>query len=159
MKTILRKNNRFAKYLQLSFSFLVIFFLIDCMGGFVDKGGHSRVIRLTPSATIIRSSEYTKLTHSEGESSTLFLFGLFPVTNNLDIEYAMSQAVQKVPDGQSLIDIQYWHETHYYYPVGTVSVLKVQGMVVSLKRETEVIETDNRNKKTNTKADTKTKQR
>lgn len=115
-------------------SFL-IFFLASCAGAITDRGGHSRVIRMAPAATIIRSQDYTILGKAQGESSTLFLLGLFPVTNALNMQYAMSQAIQSYPGGQSMTDMVYWHETHYYYPIGTVSVVKVEGTVVGLKRE------------------------
>ena len=55
------------------------------------------------------------------------------MTNPLNIEYAMSQAVQKIPGGDTIINISIWHETHYYFPLGTVSVVKVEGDVISLK--------------------------
>jgi hypothetical protein len=121
-------------------SILVIFSLSSCAGSIIDKGGHSRDLRMAPSATIIRSSGYKKLAESDGESSTLFLLGFIPVTNPLNMEYAMSQAVQKIPGGQSLVNVVYWHEDHYYFPVGIVSVLKVEGTVVSLNPEPEIIE-------------------
>ncbi|MCB1156362.1 MAG: hypothetical protein H7A25_21265 [Leptospiraceae bacterium] len=84
-----------------------------------------------PAATIVRGEGYKILGREEGETSTFFLFGLFPLTNPLNIEYAMSQAVQKIDGGQSLVNVGIWHETHYYYPIGTVSVLKVEGDVVN----------------------------
>jgi hypothetical protein len=70
---------------------------------------------------------------AEGESSTFFYLGLFPLTNPLNIEYAMSQAVQKIPGGDTLVNVKIWHETHYFFPLGTVSVVKVEGDVISVK--------------------------
>lgn len=117
------------------FTLLFLVSCFNCAGAVVEKGGHVRNVHLTPQATIVRSSNYKILESSNGESSTLFLFGLFPVTERLDIEYAMSQAVQKIPGGQSLIDVEFWHETHAFFPLGTVSVLKVEGMVISFETE------------------------
>lgn len=127
-------RNRIFDFRTIAFRFLILLCVLvslRCAGALTEKGGHTRSVHLTPQATIIRSSDYTILDESSGESSTLFLFGLFPVTNSLDIEYAMSQAVQKIPGGQSLIDIQYWHEVHAFFPLGTVSVLIVEGKVIS----------------------------
>lgn len=86
---------------------------------------------VTPSATIVRGQGYRTIQASEGESSTFFLLGLWPMTKPLDIDYAMSLAVQKVEGGQSLVNMRVWHETHYYFPLGSVSVVKVTGDVVS----------------------------
>lgn len=90
-------------------------------------------IQMVTSATIIRSEGYKILKTETGETSTFFLLGLIPMTNPVNIEYALSQAVQKVKDGDSIVNVTTWHETHYFYPLGTVSVTKIQGDVVSLK--------------------------
>lgn len=127
------------------YAFLSTCILSQCAGAVLEKGGHTRNSHLTQQATIIRNSQYKILETSSGESSTLFLFGLFPVTSPLDIEYAMSQAVQKIPGGQSLIDIHYWHETHVFFPLGTVSVLTVEGKVISY--ESDISELDKSLKK------------
>lgn len=115
-------------------SYLLFFLLINCTGipFSTDKGGHTRDISIVSSATIIRSEEYKVLGKSEGESSTYMFLGIIPLTDPLNIEYALSQAVQKVEGGQSMVNIEVWHETHYYFPVGKVSVVKVRGDVVSL---------------------------
>lgn len=109
------------------------------MGATLFKpGGRVRSPALYDSATIIRTSEYDILEkESEGESSTFFIFGLIPITNPISIDYALSQAVQKVPGGRSLINIKVWHETHVMFPLGTVSVLKVKGSVIGNKEEAE----------------------
>ncbi|TGK19990.1 hypothetical protein EHO61_05600 [Leptospira fluminis] len=103
-----------------------------CSGTFsrADVGGRIREIRITDSATIVRSADYDELGISTGESSAFFLFGLIPVTNPINMDYALSEAVRKIPGGKSLVKVRYWHETHLFFPVGTVSVLKVKGMVV-----------------------------
>lgn len=113
---------------------IFIFQIPHCAGAGLERGGHSRVIRMAPQATIIRSSEYEVLGVAEGEASTLYLFGFLPVTPPLNPEYALSQAVQKFEGGQSMVDLVIWHETHYYFPLGIVSVWKVEGKVVSFQK-------------------------
>lgn len=125
---------------QIGFFTIVLFFVFgNCMGATLFKpGGRVRSPALYDSATIIRTSEYDILEkESEGESSTFFIFGLIPITNPISIDYALSQAVQKVPGGRSLINIKVWHETHVMFPLGTVSVLKVKGSVIGNKEEAE----------------------
>ncbi|PJZ48702.1 hypothetical protein [Leptospira saintgironsiae] len=113
------------------FCFL-IFTMYSCSGSFnrADVGGRVTSTQLIDSATIIRSKDYMELGVSSGESSVFFLFGLIPVTNPLNMDYALSEAVQKVPGGKSLIKVKYWQETHLFFPVGTISVLKVKGTVI-----------------------------
>lgn len=112
----------------------------NCLGGFIDKGGRVREPGFVPSATLLRSDRLKILKRATNESSTFFLLGLFPVTRPLNIEYALSQAVQSVDDGDTIINIHVWHETHYYFPLGTVSVCKVEGDVVSLKQSQPLFE-------------------
>ncbi|AXR69998.1 hypothetical protein [Leptospira mayottensis] len=118
---------------------LIFSVLGNCMGATLFKpGGRVRAPALYDSATIIRTSEYDILEkESEGESSTFFIFGIIPITNPISIDYALSQAVQKVPGGRSLINIKVWHETHVMFPLGTVSVLKIKGSVIGNKEEAE----------------------
>ncbi|ABJ77516.1 hypothetical protein [Leptospira borgpetersenii] len=128
------------KNLIIGFLTILIFSVLgNCMGATLFKpGGRVRSPALYDSATIIRTSEYDILEkESEGESSTFFIFGLIPITNPISIDYALSQAVQKVPGGRSLINIKVWHETHVMFPLGTVSVLKVKGSVIGNKEEAE----------------------
>ncbi|ALO28320.1 MULTISPECIES: hypothetical protein [Leptospira] len=128
------------KNLIIGFLTILIFSVLgNCMGATLFKpGGRVRSPALYDSATIIRTSEYDILEkESEGESSTFFIFGLMPITNPISIDYALSQAVQKVPGGRSLINIKVWHETHVMFPLGTVSVLKVKGSVIGNKEEAE----------------------
>ena len=105
----------------------------NCLGGIAEKGGKVRNVSLAPSATLLNKDSFNIIAKSEGESSTFFYLGLIPMTNPLHIEYAMSQAVQKIPGGDTIINLSIWHETHYYFPLGTVSVVKVEGDVISLK--------------------------
>ncbi|MEI1279521.1 hypothetical protein V6Z05_14430 [Leptospira venezuelensis] len=106
--------------------------MYSCSGTFsrTDVGGRVTSTNLIDSATIIRSKDYMELGLSSGESSVFFLFGLIPVTNPLNMDYALSEAVQKIPGGKSLIKVKYWQETHLFFPVGTISVLKVKGTVI-----------------------------
>ncbi|MBW9232271.1 hypothetical protein JQK62_07860 [Leptospira santarosai] len=132
-KTPKKENkNRIVGFLTI----LIFSVFGNCMGATLFKpGGRVRAPALYDSATIIRTSEYDILEESEGESSTFFIFGIIPITNPISIDYALSQAVQKVPGGRSLIGIRVWHETHVMFPVGTVSVLKVKGNVIGNKEE------------------------
>ncbi|GBF40544.1 hypothetical protein LPTSP1_35620 [Leptospira johnsonii] len=120
---------RIQIYILLSFIFLTV---EACSGTFsrTDVGGRVTSTQLIDSATIIRSKDYMELGVSSGESSVFFLFGLIPVTNPLNMDYALSEAVQKIPGGKSLIKVKYWQETHLFFPVGTISVLKVKGTVI-----------------------------
>jgi hypothetical protein len=115
---------------------LSILITLNCLGGITDKGGLVRDIGFVPNATFLRKDDFTVLKRATNESSTFFFLGLFPVTKPLNIEYALSQAVQSVDDGDTIINIHVWHETHYYFPLGTVSVCKVEGDVISLKTNT-----------------------
>lgn len=135
-RTPKKENKNFI----IGFLTILIFSVLgNCMGATLFKpGGRVRSPALYDSATIIRTSEYDILEkESEGESSTFFIFGLMPITNPISIDYALSQAVQKVPGGRSLINIKVWHETHVMFPLGTVSVLKVKGSVIGNKEEAE----------------------
>lgn len=121
---------------MLSTRTILFFFLLlpvaACGGSFSqgDVGGRVRDAQYIDSATVIRSTDYIELGTSSGESSVFFLFGIIPITNPLNMDYALSEAVQKIPGGKSLIKIKYWQETHLFFPVGTVSVLKVKGTVI-----------------------------
>lgn len=129
---MLRKNSRLI---------FLLFALNHCLGGaLADKGGAIINMNHSPSATIIRSEDYKTLGESEGESSTYYLLGLIPVTPPLNIDYAMSQAVQKIPNGSSMVNVRTWIESHYYFPVGKVLVLKVKGDIVDLKQNLPLFE-------------------
>ncbi|ALE41906.1 hypothetical protein KQY10_15840 [Leptospira interrogans] len=138
-------------YYSLLLHFLVILFFSvfgNCMGGTLfEPGGRVRAPALYDSATIIRTSGYDILEESEGESSTFFILGIIPITNPISIDYALSQAVQKVPGGRSIVNIKVWHETHVMFPLGTVSVLKVKGKVIGNKEESERLRLEEQLKK------------
>jgi hypothetical protein len=99
----------------------------------VYQNGFNREINLLPMATNIKDSEYEILGKSTGSSSTFYFLGLIPVTGTLNTEYALSQAVQKYENGQTIINLILWHETHYFFPIGKVSVVKVEGDVIRFK--------------------------
>nr|WP_230458309.1 hypothetical protein [Leptospira weilii] len=137
---------------QIGFFTIVLFFVFgNCMGATLfSPGGRVRSPALYDSATIIRTAGYDILEESEGESSTFFVFGMIPLTNPISIDYALSQAVQKVPGGRSLVGIKVWHETHVMFPLGTVSVLKVKGSVIGNKEEAERLKLEQQKKESST---------
>lgn len=135
---------RLKKLASLSF----IFLFANCLAALANSNSSMGFNYIVPNATIVRSENYKVLGNSEGETSTFFFFGLFPVTNPLNIEYAISQAVQKIPEGDSMVNMIVWKETHNIFPLGSISVLKVKGDVVSFKVETPLFEDDKKGKKT-----------
>src|SRR5262249_2769340 len=68
----------------------------------------------------------------EGESSVFFLFNIVPVTPPINPEYAIGSAVQRL-EGDTMINIRTWHETHYYSILGRVSVFKVKGRIIKFQ--------------------------
>ena len=124
--------------MKVTLSISIILLLTSCAGGGFVKGGNTRNMGWAPAATIIRSSNYTILGRAEGQSSTFFLLGLWPVTSHPDINYALNDALQKVKEGQSITNLAIWHETHYFFPVGTVSVVMVEGDVISFRTEDKI---------------------
>ncbi len=84
---------------------------------------------------ITKFIEYIPNTHYKGgceqigEVSEYYLFHLFPVSGKIDPEYAIATVVQKL-EGDTMINIRTWHETHYYSLLGKVRVLKVKGDVI-----------------------------
>lgn len=85
--------------------------------------------QLGPPVRYVGMHEYTGGCEIEGEHSVFFLFNLWPATPPLDPTYAAGKAVQSV-EGDTMIHIRYWHETHYYSLLGQVMVLKVKGDVI-----------------------------
>ncbi|WCL48685.1 hypothetical protein [Leptospira sp. GIMC2001] len=114
------------------FSVLLVFssFAFHCVGG-----GIVRDYTPSPEATRILSTDYQKLGRSSGESSTFFLFGAIPITSPLNMDYALSQALQKVEGGETIVNLVIWHDTLYYFPLGSVSVLRVEGDVIGKKKD------------------------
>nr|WP_155243422.1 hypothetical protein [Leptospira noguchii] len=150
IKSIVSKCSPLHHYSFLLWFLLILFFSVfgNCMGATLfEPGGRVRAPALYDSATIIRTSTYDLLEDSEGESSTFFILGMIPITNPISIDYAISQAVQKVPGGRGIVNIKVWHETHVMFPLGTVSVLKVKGKVIGNKEESERLKLEEQLKK------------
>lgn len=91
---------------------------------------------LEPPVTYKPSREYRGGCEQTGESSVFFLFNMWPVTPPLDPEYAVGTAVQRL-EGDTMINIHYWHETHYYSLLGRVAVMKVRGDVIKFLNDAE----------------------
>lgn len=83
-----------------------------------------------------------------GETSVFFLFNLWPATDPLDPHYAIATAVQSV-EGDSMINIRMWHETHYYSLLGRVSVLRIKGDVIKFLDAAEIKELERRTRNQN----------
>lgn len=80
----------------------------------------------------IPRSNYKGGCEQYGESSQFYLFHIFPVSGKIDPEYAISLPVQKV-EGDTMINIRSWHETHYYSILGQVRVFKIKGDVIKFQ--------------------------
>lgn len=89
-----------------------------------------------PPVRYVPSEEWTAGCEEEGESSVFFLFNMFPVTPPISPEYAVATAVQRL-EGDTMIGMRTWHETHYYSVLGRVSVFKVKGRVIKFLSEAE----------------------
>ncbi|MCR9143677.1 MAG: hypothetical protein NXI24_15625 [bacterium] len=85
-------------------------------------------VRLTP------AENYRGGCEVEGESSVFLLFNIWPATRPLDVEYAISTAVQRL-EGDTMIRIHAWHETHYYSLLGRARVFKVRGDVIRYRAD------------------------
>lgn len=114
----------------MSSSYRLIFVLLsllmtNCLGMKVR-----REIALFDSATLVRSENYVVLGKGTGEDSAFFILGMFPVTKPPNVELAMSQALEKFPDGRTLINIQIIREDRPYFPLGLVTAVIVTADVV-----------------------------
>lgn len=83
----------------------------------------------TPPVTYVAPEVYRGGCEVDGESSRFFLFHLWPVTPAIDPAYAMGLPVQEL-EGDTMIHIRTWHETHYYSILGHVRVFRVRGDVI-----------------------------
>lgn len=92
-----------------------------------------------PPVRYVMPSEWKGGCEIEGESSVFFLFNMFPVTPPISPEYAIATAVQRL-EGDTMISMRTWHETHYYSILGRVSVFKVKGQVIKFLSEAEQTE-------------------
>ncbi len=106
---------------------------LNCGANIIGQNGFTRQIGISSEATIVRDGSYEILGSAIGESSVFLFLGIFPMTPPLNTEYALSEAVQKIEGGQTLINLAIWHETHYYFPIGKVSVVKIEGDVIRFK--------------------------
>lgn len=89
-----------------------------------------------PPVQFVSQQEYKGGCELEGESSQFYLFHLWPVTAPIDPSYALGIPVQSV-EGDTMIDIKSWHETHYYSILGHVRVFKVKGDVIRFNKKTK----------------------
>ncbi|TGL60479.1 hypothetical protein [Leptospira sarikeiensis] len=116
------------------FSFLVVGLTsIACIGG-----AEIRDLSLADSATVIRNTEYEVIETVSGETSQFFLFGAIPITPPLNPNLALSKAVSKAEAGTSIISLKQVHETRLYFPLGTVSVLRIEGLLVGPKTKEKI---------------------
>lgn len=95
----------------------------------LEEEGTESFENAAPPIKLISPENYNGSCAMEGESSTFFLFNFIPATPPINPHYAISQAVQKV-EGDTMINMRIWHETHYYSIMGRVSVFKVRGDVI-----------------------------
>ncbi|MDZ4726036.1 MAG: hypothetical protein SH817_07760 [Leptospira sp.] len=112
----------FFKHLTLIWIGLITF---NCIGMKLRSELH-----LFDSATIVQSDNYVVLGKGVGQDSAFFLFGMIPVTKEPNVELAMSQALEKFPDGRTLINIQIAREDRPYFPLGLVTSVIVYADVV-----------------------------
>lgn len=80
----------------------------------------------------IPSKNYKGGCEQYSEVSEYYLFHLFPSSGKLDPEYAITIPVQKL-EGDTMINIRSWHETHYYSILGKVRVFKIKGDVIKFQ--------------------------
>ncbi|MCB1175214.1 MAG: hypothetical protein KDK39_16685 [Leptospiraceae bacterium] len=82
----------------------------------------------------ISPAEYQNDCPVESQSSVFFLFNMLPVTPPLDVDYALSRAIQ-MREGDNVIDMQAWHEVHYYGIIGRVFVYRLRGHVIRYRKQ------------------------
>ncbi|MEQ9364024.1 MAG: hypothetical protein RIF32_07270 [Leptospirales bacterium] len=91
---------------------------------------------LGPAVNYKPAHEYRGGCEQTGETSVFFLFNMWPTTPPLDPEYAIGTAVQRL-EGDTMVNIHYWHELHYYSVLGRVAVMKVRGDVIKFLNDEE----------------------
>ncbi|WP_411823832.1 hypothetical protein [Leptospira sp. 'Mane'] len=109
-----------------------IFFLLFCLTVFNACLGANlqKEIHLFDSATIIRSNDFVILGKGRGQDSAFYFLGMIPVTREPNIELALSQALEKYPEGKTLINIQIQRVDKPYFPLGLVTVVMVSADVI-----------------------------
>ncbi len=128
---------RATKVMNLKFVLsILILTLFGCLGSSVKKD-----ITLHDGATFVKTSEYQVLGKGVGEDSAFFLLGMFPVSNPPNTELALSQIMEKYPNGKTVINIKIQKEDRAYFPLGLVSVVKVTADVIGDPAEIKEPET------------------
>ena len=115
------------------FTFILCLFFFHCTGtfrAFSEPGGRVHNFAISSSSSVVIDRKYKILQKSRGKSSTLYILGAFPVTRPLNPDFAISQALAKVPKGQNIINVQIWIEKQYFFPLGTIFSLNVEGDVI-----------------------------
>lgn len=87
---------------------------------------------LNPPFRLVEPAVYQGQCDRTGQHSAFYLFNLVRVTPPLDPERAITTAVQEV-EGDTMIGMRAWHETHYYSLLGSARVFKVKGTVVKFR--------------------------
>ncbi len=87
-------------------------------------------IQVFDAATVVRSGDYVILGRGYGQDSAFYILGMIPVTKEPNVELALSQALEKFPEGRTLINIQIQQEDRPYFPLGLVTVVHVSADVV-----------------------------
>jgi len=109
---------------------VILFFCFSfCLGSTIRKETD-----LFDSATWIQTDEMEVLGSGEGSDSSFFLWGMIPVTTEPSLEKAMSQILEKFPDGKGLTNIQIYREDKAYFPLGMVIAIHVKAKVVGSKK-------------------------
>ncbi len=117
-----------------------------CIGAQIQKDVH-----LMDSATWIQSDSLVILGNGSGSDSAFFILGAIPVTKEPNVERAMSQILEKYPNGRSLINVVIQREDRPYFPLGLVTVINVTADVVGVasdKNESSSIPAIDSNKST-----------
>ncbi|GIX41023.1 MAG: hypothetical protein KatS3mg129_0756 [Leptospiraceae bacterium] len=107
-------------------------YFIVCLDKEKYKKEQSENLDITKFITYIPVDKYKGGCEQYGEVSQFYLFHLFPTSGSLDPEYAITLAVQKL-EGDTMVNIRAWHETHYYSILGQVRVFKVKGDVIKFQ--------------------------
>ncbi|TGN13127.1 hypothetical protein [Leptospira ilyithenensis] len=120
-----------------------ILFLLFCLTVFNACLGAKlqKEIHLFDSATIIRSNDYVILGRGFGQDSAFYILGMIPVTREPNVELALSQVLEKYPEGKTLINIQIQRIDKPYFPLGLVTIVSVSADVVGSPKLEEVVET------------------
>ena len=91
---------------------------------------------LNPPYRLVSPVAYRGECDQQGQHSVFYLFHFVRVTPPLDPERAISEAVQRF-EGDTMVGIHAWHETHYYSIIGVARVFKVRGAVIKFNSPTD----------------------